>query len=347
MNPTAKLVWDQDSFHISEEVGEPREDQMCGMIAEKLCEMAGRICYDSLGKGRSSIDYHKHILQVKHYSIYEHFNVTIEVEDSRENVEIFANRPGVWMIPGEDCYRVSLNLRSVLDWDNFNHLGNNPLMQGKVQNTLHYFAPNVISQPNVISKDGWSTPFTVVKPVHDEEKWVSLYLSCSRGVSHEQVRHKYRTAVSQRSTRYVDESTSGYVIHPLIQNASQKMTPSNGISLLVQDAAVQMGSVYQNVCEALQAHLTGEGVSPGSARKQARGAARGVLGNALRTEMIFSASVAQWRRMIEMRLTDAADAEIRMMYEKVLGELRASQYGDRFADYELAPASDGIGNSLR
>jgi thymidylate synthase ThyX len=55
-------------------------------------------------------------------------------------------------------------------------------------------------------------------------------------------------------------------------------------------------------------------LTPVVGRKQARGAARGFLGNALSTELIFSASVAQWRRMIAQRDNEAADAEIRDLF---------------------------------
>jgi thymidylate synthase ThyX len=46
-------------------------------------------------------------------------------------------------------------------------------------------------------------------------------------------------------------------------------------------------------------------------RKAARGAARGFLSSSLYTEMIFSASVAQWKRIFAQRISVHADAEIR------------------------------------
>jgi thymidylate synthase ThyX len=83
-----------------------------------------------------------------------------------------------------------------------------------------------------------------------------------------------------------------------------------------------------------------------TARKQARGMARGYLGNALQTEMLFSASVAQWKRMLEQRLTPAADAEIRLVYELALAELKRSRYGAAFERYELVDSPDGLGKVL-
>ena len=87
-----------------------------------------------------------------------------------------------------------------------------------------------------------------------------------------------------------------------------------------------------------------------SARKQARGAARGFLGNALQTELVFSASVQQWHWMLDQRASQWADAEIREIYAResatVIAALRESQYAEEFAAYKNAPAPDGIGSIL-
>jgi thymidylate synthase ThyX len=84
-------------------------------------------------------------------------------------------------------------------------------------------------------------------------------------------------------------------------------------------------------------------LSQGISRKQARGAARGFLGNALGTELIFSASVAQWRRIIQQRACEAADGEIRDLILKCLVQLKKSSYSDRFEDIYTIDAQDGLG----
>ena len=71
------------------------------------------------------------------------------------------------------------------------------------------------------------------------------------------------------------------------------------------------------------------------------------MGMALETGVIYSACVASWKHILTMRAADAADAEIRLGFaEAVLPCLKASRYGDRFQDFELAAAKDGIGRSL-
>lgn len=216
---------------------------------------------------------------------------------------------------------------------------------------------------------------------------------CWSGNSHELVRHGDWTAISQRSTRYVDESESEWVLHPLLGQAWADAPKRGGLAVPVAsalerfadliertrgsvfateslletiremrdyasfwtDGPSQFGMVaqearvaYFEIVRKLQMLLEAKGVDKTTARKQARGAARGILGNALETEVIFSFNVAQARHMLSMRAADAADATIRLQFaEAVLPCLRASRYGDRFADLELQPAGDGIGRSLK
>jgi hypothetical protein len=62
--------------------------------------------------------------------------------------------------------------------------------------------------------------------------------------------------------------------------------------------------------------------------------------------MCFTAPVWGWKHIVQMRAADAADAEIRTVISEAVPCLKASRYGDRFADLHLVPASDGMGMSL-
>jgi thymidylate synthase ThyX len=100
---------------------------------------------------------------------------------------------------------------------------------------------------------------------------------------------------------------------------------------------------YDRVSTVLQSWLAGKNVDKFTARKQARGAARGYLGNALLTELIFSASVAQWKRMLRMRACAAADAEIRAVFIQAFEALKTSRYAEDFKAFEVEAAKDGLG----
>lgn len=351
----AKLVWDGgDEIAIPEDMGKPAETQMQGTARERLIELAGRVCYDSLGKGRSSSDYHKHIQEVGHLSVLEHAYATVEIQDD-VNPIIFLNRPDVWVLPsnfGKVC-RVTFNPRSVLEWNSWNvdippALGHSTLMSDLLRYHASKLYPQIVAP---VKRDVWFENYynavsVVAIPERDEEKWISMFMAGSRGFSHELVRHGNFTAISQRSTRFVSEDESDWVDHPLVLKYCEALIKEKGIG----DFMDSLGSlktaarkVYSDVVERLQGWITKQGVDKLTARKQARGAARGYLGNALYTELIFSANVAQWKRMLRMRCSASADAEIREVFVQALGALKSSRYSYDFARFELAPSPDGLG----
>jgi|HubBroStandDraft_2_1064218.scaffolds.fasta_scaffold13246_5 thymidylate synthase ThyX len=331
--------------------------QLQGAPLERLCEIAGRSCYDSLGRGRDSAGYHQHILEVKHLSTVEHANVTIEWPCEHPGWAqalgtIFLNRPSLFVrifdriIPvhgdlnGKQQWfvRATLNLRHLLEWKTvgrgWDYLG------AEIARLVHPLAPQIIPKPTAGSLPS-DMVSAIVEPEIDEEKWVTMLLTGSRGFSHELVRHGDWTAISQRSTRYVDESESPWVRHPLADTYFQATDEAIGDGGML----AQQG-IYQAMVPRLETWLIARGVDKTTARKQARGAARGYLGNALYTEVVFSANLAQWRRMLRQRLNAAADAEIRQVFAGVLRELQRSRYASSFAGWTTAPSPDGIGEVL-
>jgi thymidylate synthase (FAD) len=214
-----------------------REDQGQGPDPEALIEIAGRECYDSGGKGRSSTDYHRHILDVDHGSVLEHAQFT---------------------------FRIS---------------------------------------------------------------------GVSRALTHELVRHRVGVAISQRSTRYVDESDADYVVHPAL----------GAESLVTFDARISARDAYIRVADGIEKSLIARGVDKLQARKQARGAARFYLGNGIETSLIWSANVRALRHVIQMRATDAADAEIRALAVELLKVMQV-EVPSYFSDLHIVPAADGLGS---
>jgi len=373
----ALVVWDgTPQLHIPEQCGKPRGDQMIGTPAERLTELAGRICYDSLGtpKSRNSKDYHKHILEVGHLSVYEHFNFSVSLDyiQSNDLLTLLLNRPGVFCTinkPGTPV--VTLNLRSVLEWDaRTEYLAREAYGSGQssffvreskmMGNVMRYWAnqlaPQVVEPPTVDDRRNLNLTSKLVLPKKQDQMWISVYMSGSRGFSHEQVRHGDQTAISQRSTRYCDESESNWATHPLITKYNSFAATSlnhkdeDNLKKLSAQATLAVDSsktVYNTMSDVLASFLTQHGSDAGTARKQARGAARGYLGNAIATSMIFSASVSQWRRMIAQRGHPAADAEIRLVYSRLLPKLQASAYSREFSDLYLVPSQDGLGHDIQ
>jgi thymidylate synthase (FAD) len=271
IKPQAKLVGLTQFFGIPDEVLGPPESiereeavkaiwkkkQDLGSNPARLIEMAGRECYDSYGKGRSSEEYHQHILEAVNGSVTEH---------------------------------VMLNFRI------------------------------------------WNV---------------------SRGLTHELVRHRIGTAISQRSTRYVDESESDLAWHPLIEEAMTMPGLSEEACRMVAEAADAQEQAEQAARDAYQAilslvsgFLTGKlGVDSQTARKQARGAARGALGNALTASLVWSANVRALRNVLEQRCSPFADAEIRLLANRLYEEALAA-VPEYFSDYRKVECPDGIGYGL-
>lgn len=289
------------------QMGEPRTDQMQGIWSEQLIELAGRVCYDSLGQGRSSVEYHKHLCSVGHTSVHQHIVFTTAPTD----LAIEASLPGVTIHMG----RVTANLRTAIEIDRYTQ---DQAVVQKYQEVCRQLLPTVFGVSDGSVK--------LLKAVYPEEKYISFWISGSRGFSHEQVRHHYQCAVSQRSTRYCDESVSSYIYHPALGDLSALL----GAKITSHEAQGQR--LYAVVVDDLLA----KGVS----LKQARGAARGILGNALETQMIFTASLPQWKRMIRQRMSNAADAEIRMIYNVIVERLTVHGL---MRPPAMEKAEDGIG----
>lgn len=378
----ARLVWDgTDEVRIPEELGKPNPGQMEGTALERLGELCGRTCYDSLGaeKARSSKDYHPHIRQVRHTSVYGGCVFTLEVPISQviavnpmALVAIFKslmNRPGIWLNTADkDFLRITTNLRSTTEWPkwtarNFKYYDGLTQQAAEVMGAvLHRGSRKLAPQIAVENLDsglqywGVRDNCRVVEPQDDSERWVSIYMEGSRGFSHELVRHGFQTGISQRSTRYVDEDGSPWVMHPLIQelliDETHDPEERSRVRDVIAEAEAAGRKAYATLVKVLQpfakSRIENDPYAASTARKQARGASRGYLGNALKTAVIFSAAVEEWRWMESQRAADAADGEIRCEFaQEVLPELKKTRYAQSFADLETQPAVDGVGLALK
>jgi thymidylate synthase (FAD) len=193
-----------------------------------------------------------------------------------------------------------------------------------------------------------------------EHASISFFLTMSRGCSHEWVRHRVGVAISQRSTRYVDESDSVWNLHPLLvqlMDDPKKHGVREDIVYDIQSYISKGKGLYKEIVHAIEIMLVNRqitldggsldiSVDKLAARKQARGAGRGLLGNALSTEMVWTANIRALRHVIEMRATEFAEAEVRLLANAVYEAARpfCPEY---LGDYEEYPSPDGIGYCLR
>lgn len=314
---------------LPEESGRPYSHHFLSTPGDNLIELAGRVCYDSCKqlKTRNSIEYHKHINEVKHGSVQQHcsYGIKIYPRDMLQLVDLLlelSNRPGVFYTFENNELNISFNIRSANEWEKHG------IIQGDIKNIVREVA--LQECPLACSFINIQKPAVKYSKIKSPTRFISYYIAgVSRGLTHEMVRHHYQTAISQRSTRYVDESESDWIWHPLINKYRdkldipisdfQKAYQYYGISPFCITGPARM--VYKQIQVDIKNLLIKDGVDKFTASKQANGAARGVLGNSLSTELIFTASIEEWRHFILNRANDGADAEIRLLANKVYEDL--------------------------
>src|SRR5262245_35598916 len=168
--------------------------------------------------------------------------------------------------------------------------------------------------------------------VFEHSTYAVLIEGISRSCSHELVRHRAGWGYSQLSQRYVDETHAAFVMPPAI----------------IGDAALEAAWLEQ-VRSAQAAYVTAVDQLMAKyawvedrvhRRKMAREAARSVLPNATEVKIVASANVRAWRTMLELRLGEGAELEIRRMAIACLRVLQREAPA-LFEDFEIYRADDG------
>ncbi|HHZ20963.1 MAG TPA: FAD-dependent thymidylate synthase [Firmicutes bacterium] len=147
----------------------------------------------------------------------------------------------------------------------------------------------------------------VVESAHEsvlEHEKITVRFICDRGVSHELVRHRI-ASFSQESTRYCNYSKEKY---------GSEIT-------VIKPCFWQEGSPawerWRQACEAAeQAYfdLLKLGASPEQARA--------VLPNSVKTEIVVTANLREWRHILRLRISPSAHPQIRELMIPLLKELQ-------------------------
>lgn len=127
---------------------------------------------------------------------------------------------------------------------------------------------------------------------------------CDRGVSHEIVRHRL-AAYCQESTRYCNYSKDKYnneitVIEPCY------LTQGTETYARWEKACIEAESAYFDLLNA--------GCSPQEARA--------VLPNSLKTELVMTADIREWRHFLRLRCSKATHPQIREVATQLLEALQ-------------------------
>jgi len=271
-----------------------------------LSEYAGRLCYRSGFKGsknRASKEYHQHILDVGHHSIYGHNIIHVELvnRDYKDWCIGMAGIPGWYPKRTKGKNIVGINFRFL------ENIMRNPLKTDSDTECLQTFktiyelakkkAPYIFTQKSELFLD--------LKLLNDEQikefelEWYSFEVKTSRRVAQELTRHGFQSGISMESTRYVDISENSLVFHPYDSN--------HGVTKVLPECDKQL---YKSVFEDVYDSLVNKGFDKSYSKKQARGAAAAHLPLALETNLIFTCSKQEFEEIKKQRISESADREI-------------------------------------
>ena len=156
-------------------------------------------------------------------------------------------------------------------------------------------------------KDGSAEAFCrgIIKRGHEavlEHCSFTVKFTCDRGVSHEIVRHRL-AAYCQESTRYCNYSKGEF---------GSEITVIKPCYLDEGNAAYQ---AWKAACEATEAayfSMLDFGCTPQEARA--------VLPNSLKTEVVMTADIREWRHFFKLRCSAAAHPQMREVATQLLRE---------------------------
>jgi thymidylate synthase (FAD) len=128
-----------------------------------------------------------------------------------------------------------------------------------------------------------------------EHENVSIRIICDRGVSHEIVRHRL-AAYSQESTRYCNYGKGKFGGEITCVTPTFELTYSDKVILRL---------IEQHYLRRL-----GEGLTPQDARY--------FLPNGLKTEIVMTCNVREWRHVFALRTSPKAHPQIRMLMQDIM-----------------------------
>lgn len=154
-------------------------------------------------------------------------------------------------------------------------------------------------------KDGSAEQFIrgIIKRGHEsviEHASISVIVTCDRGVTHEIVRHRI-ASYSQESTRYCDYAGDKFGSEITVIEPCFLVPETEGWYL------------WKNACEMAEAtyfDMLAFGCSPQEARS--------VLPNSLKTELVMTMNLREWRHFIKLRTSPAAHPQMREVAKMIL-----------------------------
>ena len=138
-----------------------------------------------------------------------------------------------------------------------------------------------------------------------EHESISIRFICDRGVSHELVRHRV-ASYAQESSRFCNYSQDKF---------GGEITVIKPCFLLEGTEAYRQWEWTMHRAECAYFDLLGIGLSPQEARC--------VLPNSLKTEVVMTANIREWRTVLRLRCSKAAHPQMREVMLMLLEKLHS------------------------
>ena len=298
----------------------------------KKIELCGRVCYKSEDKitENSAIPFCNNIFNSGHESVAEHGEYIIQFRRYNDYAKIVCSMNALEEKVGEksllrhtvnkERYIISGNVRM---WRDFikNCIKNNIYICNKALTLLTYVF-------DIANKPEFKTLFGDILTVPDKytvnpypvkflsqddlismveiltHRTITVRFITDRGVSHEIVRHRL-ASYSQESTRYCNYSKDGFDSQITVIKPSFLVNDTDGYK------------IWERGCkQAEQAYF--DMLNYGCTAQEARS----VLPNSLKTELIMTANLREWRHFFSLRTVKAAHPDMRVLTIPLLKELK-------------------------
>ena len=296
----------------------------------KLIELAGRNCYKSENKitEDSANKFVKMLTKSGHHSVLEHTSICFKLEctDSWLFVVTQPFRYLRWTTE-KDRTLISGNFRAWLNFIKAIGTKTPPTNIANILAYLHESYPIIFPKPLYEYKQ--ILPYIASECLmYPREKLIHATRTCrfitNRGVTHELVRHR-PWAYSQESTRYVRYNSDMEFIKPVwCSDQVLGVHTIDWINLIGTRLEGQINpelppaeNVWfwnQAIAERDYCNLLDCGWKPEQARE--------VLPNSLKTEIVCTAPLSEWRHMLRLRTSKAAHPQMRALMEPVLSDLK-------------------------
>ncbi len=162
------------------------------------------------------------------------------------------------------------------------------------------------SEDRITAESGTKFIMNLIKKGHEsvlEHASFTVKFICDRGVTHEIVRHRI-ASYSQESTRYCNYSKGDF----------------DGEITVIQPSYLEPGTegylMWENACKGAE-HAYFDLLNWGAKPEEARA----VLPNSLKTELIMTANLREWRHFLKLRTSPAAHPQMREVADMLLEQV--------------------------